>query len=129
MFVRRIRVNANRDGLERAFGIGQKTAQQSAHRFDFVVLHFATNFAGTCFLTLMMQRDFHAIAQIREAVEESVRFIFPKVNGAALRLEQFGPRSWFKPKENLALDCERQFELPGRANSSMRPPKARVAAH
>src|SRR6266566_2759056 len=106
MFVGCISVHANDARFQNAFRSRQKAAQEQAHGFNIMLTHFALDFLRISELSFMVHGHFYAVAQIGEAVEETMRRIFPDVDGAVFRLKLLGFRARLKPQKDLAFDGE-----------------------
>src|ERR1043165_6909479 len=111
MFVRRVGVQAHDGGFQTAFGGRQKTPQQFAQGFGFVVVHFAPDGLRLRLLALMMDSHLHAVAEVGEPIEEVMRPVLPYMDGAILRLEPVRLRARLAPEEHPALPRERQRDI------------------
>ena len=87
MFVGCIGVHADHTGFQNAISVRQKSAQQRAHGFNLMLAHFPLDCFRVRTLSFMMHGRFYAIAQIGKAVEETMRRIFPDMDGTFFRLK------------------------------------------
>src|SRR5258705_5621116 len=106
MLIRRVRIKANRGGLQRALRFGHEPAQKRAHGFNFLRRYVAPDMVRIRTFAFVMKGNFHAVAEVREAVEKPARRILPNVDRTSSRLELFLPGPGRKPELGLAFDGE-----------------------
>src|SRR5215468_1301164 len=87
VFVRRIGIHANGSGEQFAIGVRQIFAQDAAHFGNFIRPYVLRERIRTRLFTLVMKGDLYAIAQIRKAIEETVRGILANEDRKLVGLE------------------------------------------
>jgi len=115
VFVGSVGVHANDGGFKGTVGGGQETTEEVAYGFGLAGVNVAADGIGMGVLALMVNSDFDAVAEIREAVEEAVWLVLPDVDGAVLGEELLVMGLGSEPEEDLAFDGEREETYYARA--------------